>query len=144
MSILSLLGRRPFAEKSEIIDFVRNSKNFEPAKEDLSKADALLIFKTSKQQTWLVSTSERMYCILDDLRNDKPNINWSMQKNNIATMDQIILPINTQDKSNTSGLVDIGPKHTEWYFTKQLFSDTPIDKSIHDLIKKTMLKIDTD
>lgn len=144
MSILSLLGRRPFAEKSEIIECVRNSKNYEDDKEDINKADAILIFKTSKQQTWIVSTSERMYCILDDLRNETPHINWSMRKDSIANNDDITLPIKTRDKSNTSGLVDIGTKHTDWYFSKQLFSATPIEESIRSLISRTMLKKNND
>jgi len=140
MSIASfLLGRRPFAEKSDIIEFVKNSKDYGPEKEDLSKADALLIFQTSKQQTWLVSSSERLYCILDDLREDKPHINWSMPKETIISLGKINLPIKSRDETINSGLVDIGPRHTNWYFSKRLFSKVPIEKSIYDLMQKTML-----
>jgi hypothetical protein len=139
MSVASfLLGRRPFAERSEIIEFVKNSENYDPEKDDLSKADALLIFQTSKQQTWLVSSSERLYCILDDLRKDKPHINWSMPKATIISAGKINLQIKTRDETVNSGLVDIGPTHTNWYFSKRLFSKVPIKKSIYDLIQKTM------
>ena len=62
------IGRSDFASPEEIKEFIRRSKNFDKSKEDPSTAHPLLIFKTSKQQTWLVATPERLYCVLDDLR----------------------------------------------------------------------------
>jgi hypothetical protein len=141
MSVVSfLLGRRPFADKSEIIEFIKNSKHYDAAIEDKSIADALLIFQTSKQQTWLVSNSERLYCILDDLRKDKPNINWAMHKSKVISSGKINLTITSRDETDNSGRVDIGPRHTNWYFTKRLFSNSPVEDFIYALIQKTMLK----
>ncbi len=134
-----LLGRRDFYSKNGIIKFVKNSKNYDSDKEDLDQADALKIFETSKQRTWLVSTNKRLYNILDDNRKNKPHINWSIPKRNIITDNKISLDIITHDYSEKSGLVDIGSKHEGWFYSKNLFNKSNIKKEIQNLIKRTML-----
>ena len=132
------LGYRDFMSKSEITSFIRKSKHFDAQKEDPKDAGALLIFQTSKQQTWIVSTSERLYCILDDIRKDNPNINWSMPKDAILKGNRMTLDITTREKSDKTGLVDIGSKHRNWLFTKWLFENTKIEDRIQDLIYRKM------
>lgn len=140
MSVTSfLLGRRPFMEKGEIIKFIVNSKDYDQETEELFKSDALLIFQTSKQQTWLVATSERLYCLLDDLREEEPHINWSIPKVEIISKDKVTLQVKSRNDTADSGLVAIGPKHPSWYYSKRLFSAEPIEKRICDLLQKTML-----
>jgi len=140
MSIVPIiLGRRNFKTKGEIIEFVKNSKNYNPKKEFLDDSEALLIFQTSNQQTWLVSTKERLYCILDDIRKDKPNINWSVPKERLTTEDKVNVEIKIRDKSERTGLLDIGPNHRNWFFSKDLFKGVDINNMIRGLISKTML-----
>jgi hypothetical protein len=140
MKISSIvLGRRDFYSKEEIIDFARNSKNYNPEEENIHDAEALMIFQTSNQQTWMVSTNQRLYCILDDIRNDEPNINWSLAKERLSDGEQVTIAIKSRDKSEKTGLVDIGPEHKNWLFSKQLFKEQNVDKSIRQLIKNKML-----
>jgi len=139
MKLIELLsGRADFASKAEIIQYVQNSKNFDPAREDLSKAEALLFFSTSKQHTWLVATSEQLYCVLDDIRKDRPHINWSMPRSRLFDGDQVIAKINTRDKSEFTGLLDITDEHHGWLYTKRLFSDASPAQRINDLLTSTM------
>ena len=48
-------GRDELLPKEQIIEQIRSSPAFVAAEEDVEKAEALLIFRTSRQQTWLVS-----------------------------------------------------------------------------------------
>lgn len=133
--IKNLLGRRDYYSKDEIIQFINNSKHYNSHLEELGKATALLFFQTSKQKTWLVSTNKRLYCILDDNRKNKPNINWSISKQNLLDSE-----INTRDYSEEMGLVDIGPEKN-WFYSKRLFIEsdikTSIIKEIFSLILRT-------
>jgi hypothetical protein len=135
-----VLGQRDFYSEQQIKESIRDSKNFDPTKENPSDADALLIFETSKQQTWIVSTSERLYCILDDIREEKPHINWSMQRDRVLSQDQLLLEIETKEHTNTTGLVDIGTDHKNWLYSKKLFASKSVDENIRELIKKQMLE----
>jgi hypothetical protein len=139
MKLTELLsGRADFESKTEITQYVRNSKNFSPATEDPSKAEALLIFSTSKQHTWLVSTSERLYCILDDLRKDRPHINWSMPRSRLFDGKKFIANIRTREKNEVTGLLDVTESHQDWLYTKRLFSEVPLEKRVRDLLTSTM------
>lgn len=134
-----ILGRRNFKTKDEIIEFVKNSKNYDPKKEFLHDSEALLIFQTSNQQTWLVSTKERLYCILDDIRKDEPNINWSIPKGRLVSKGGVNIEIRAGNKSEKTGLLDIGTDHRNWLFSKDLFEQVDISNSIRSLINKTMI-----
>ena len=72
------LGRGELKSPIEIIAAIRESPDFDPRKEDIADAEALLIFQTSKQQTWLVATRTRLYCVLDDLRRSFRPVRWSL------------------------------------------------------------------
>jgi hypothetical protein len=121
-----------FRTEDEVRLSIKKSKNYEG--EDPSTAQYLIIFKTSKQRTYLVVTTKRLYCIIDDSRKDAPHINWSMEKSSLKDNGQIIINISERDKTEKTGLVDIGPKHKNWLFTKKLFEDKDIVSSIKDLI----------
>lgn len=137
--IAKLLGRRDFYKQQEIIDIARNSKHYNSQLENLSQAEALKIFQTSKQRTWLVSTNERMYCILDDNRKEIPHVKWSIPKSNLIYGDKVSIEIKRQNYSEKSGLVDIGQRRN-WLYSKKLFNKLTIEESIKNLITKTMLK----
>ena len=132
-------GRPDFASKSEIIDFARKSKSFDAVSENLQHADALTIFSTSKQHTWLVATDKRLYCILDDIRKDQPHINWSMPRRDLVAGKDVIVPVSSREKSEFTGLVDIGDAHHDWLYTKRLFSTESVEERIRKLVAGTML-----
>ena len=131
--------RNSFETKEGILNSIRDSKNFDETIEDPAKADALIIFMTSKQHTWLVCSEHRLYCVLDDLKNRKPHINWAMSKSLLVSHTEVTVAIKTRDKSKDTGLVDIGDKHRNWLYTKKLFMSEPIDKMIKELITRQII-----
>ena len=131
--------RNSFESKEVIIDSIRNSKNFTDKNEDTQKADALIIFMTSRQHTWLVCTEERLYCILDDLKNKRPHINWSLPKSELVHDSKLIIKINSRNKTADTGLVDIGENHRGWLYSKKLFLSQPIETMIRKLISRQIL-----
>lgn len=131
-------GRGDFASKTDIMDYIKNSKNFDPNKENPRQSEALLIFSTSKQHTWLVASSERLYCILDDIRKENPHINWSMAKFALISGNQVTIQLKTRPHTDNTGLVDISDDHRDYLFTPRLFSDAPIEERIAKLIQNNM------
>lgn len=132
-------GRLDFKSKSEIIEFVRNSKNFDPEGENLEQAVALLFFITSKQYTWFVATKKRLYCILDDIRKDAPHINWSMSRQALVAGDKVVVNVSSREKSEFTGLLDIGDEHRGWLYTKRLFSKEPVENRFRKFIAGAMI-----
>tara|TARA_B100000315_G_C14442213_1_gene525235 strand:+ start:435 stop:845 length:411 start_codon:yes stop_codon:yes gene_type:complete len=121
-----------FRAEKDIKSCIKNSKNYE--EEDPMSTNLLLIFSTSKQRTYLVASSKRLYCILDDIRKDVPRINWSLRRNSLKSNGQIIINILSRDKTEKTGLVDIGSNHKNWLFSKKLFERLDIVSSIKNLI----------
>ncbi len=127
-----------FRSESEIKKCIRSSKNYE--NEDTSSAKSFLFFSTSKQRTYLVATMERLYCILDDSRKDKPHINWSLPREKVADANGLVFSITSRVKSDKTGLVDIGPQHKNWLFSKKLFQSSSIESSMKEVIESSMYK----
>jgi len=130
-----------FHTENEVKEFIKNSKNFDSSKESTPDSDALIIFETSKQKTWLVTTKERLYCILDDNRTQTMNINWSISRNTLISDKEVKLNINTKDRNQAIGLVDIGDQHKDWLYSKSLFEDRDISIQIKSLIANKMVDI---
>jgi len=120
-----------FKSENEIKSFIRNSRNFEQSAENPEKAHALLIFKTSKQQTWLVATRKRLYCILDDNRKDQLNINWSERRENL---EQELDNVKAYSLDERKTVVDIGSKHKGWLYSRNLFPNKPVEEAINNFI----------
>ncbi len=76
-------GLRPFAELNEIISTVKRSKYFNSVNEDINNATKIQLLDTSQQRTYLVSTGERIYKIVDDRRSNSPKIQWSRKINKV-------------------------------------------------------------
>lgn len=129
-----LLGRRDFYAQKDIIRWVTKSKNYNPDKENLDQAKTLNFFHTSKQKAWLILTNERMYCVLDDNRKETPVVKWSIPKSKLIDDNKISINIKIRDHSEKSYMVDIGPI-TGWLFSKKLFTDVDIKRSIEKLIE---------
>lgn len=134
-----LLGYSDFKPDEEIKAFIVHSKNFDQAIENAKNAQALLIFETRRQHTWLVSTENRLYCVLDDVERGGGHINWSMSKDEIVSGNKINLKLSTREKSHKTGLVDIGEAHTNWLYSKGLFRRGDIIGRINELITKKMM-----
>ncbi|SRR5216684_2762924 len=137
MLVNFLLGKRDLKGPDEIANFIKNAPEFDPNTEHPEKSGALLLFRTSQQQTWLIATSERLYCILDDVREPKPQIKWVMQKSELVSSGDLIVPISVSEHSRNSGRLDIGT-HKNWLFSKALFTATPVEEAVATLIRKQM------
>jgi hypothetical protein len=131
--------REDFESDEGISRCISNSKNFNPETENPSGADPLLIFSTSKQRAWFVATSERLYCIVDDLRKEKPRINWSIPKRKLVSDETVSVKLITREKNELSGFIDIGGTHPNWLYTKRLFVDDHVKNQIRSLIKRKMI-----
>lgn len=99
--------------------------------------DLFLLFKTSKQRTWLVFTNERLWCILDSekTQTNKRLIQWKLYYDEITR-------INAKESARKSGrmLVDIGPR-TNWLYSPSLHPDQEdLENEIRSLIERAKLQ----
>jgi len=80
--------------------------------------DALLIFGTKKQHTWLVTTSGQLHCILDSKNTWTAGrlLQWSM-----STSGAINVKARKRSRYKNSGLVDIG-RRQNWLYSLRLFA----------------------
>ncbi|HLG54134.1 MAG TPA: hypothetical protein VI485_02310 [Vicinamibacterales bacterium] len=132
-----LLGRGDFKSVDQIIDLVRSHARFEPAREEKSSAEALLIFQTSKQQTWLVATPRGLYCVLDDLNKGSTRVQWAIPSTELISDGTVTAKTSARDKSERTGLLDVNGRR-DWLFSKKLFAAKRIEASVRDLISKAM------
>ena len=132
-------NRSDFASESDIKKTIRKSKNFDEAKESPIQSAALLLFATSRQQTWLVCTPERLYCILDDLKNPRPKVNWSMKREDIVSEGKVTVSLRAHSRTEKTGSVDISQLHQRWLFSHKLFKDGDVVEKIRLLIANQML-----
>ncbi len=138
-------GRDELLSEKEIIGQIREAPEFDAARETVEKAEALLLFQTSRQQTWLVSTEERLYCLLDDKSKREPELRWVVPRAELVDEGRFVLPIQTRNNSANTGLIDLGPRHANWYFSKSLFdtdtraADVKVASAVEQLVTKKML-----
>src|SRR5258706_6174623 len=114
------LGTDEFKSPEEIIELIRTSDQFDAPQEDTAGAEALLVFQTSKQQTWLVATRARLYCVLDDLNKSFTRVQWSISADKLIANGQVAVQISASDKTERTGRLNIGD-HRNWLFSKKLF-----------------------
>lgn len=134
----SLLGYRNFSSEPEIRRSIEQSKYYDASKESPEDAGSLLIFDTSRQHTWLVATGERLYFVLDDVRQPAPRVRRSVPRSELKAHPDGAVAVITRPKSAHAGLVDIGLRRRGWLYSKRLFSsDRPIDSAVNDLLAAT-------
>ncbi len=131
----TLLGYRSFASEPEIRRSIEQSKYYDASKESPEGAGSLLIFDTSRQHTWLVATGERLYFILDDVRQPALRIRRSVPRSELRVQPDGGVAVVTQPKSVHTGLLDIGLRRRGWLYSKNLFpSERPIERAVNDLL----------
>jgi hypothetical protein len=133
-----LLGWREFKSREEIVRYIVNSVNFDSTTESPESAKALLLFQTAKQRTWLVATRERLYCVLDDVRKPEPHINWSLPRRQVIEDGNVVLDIRPHDRTERTELVDFGPEHRRWLYTRDLFERGDVASAIREFLEKAM------
>jgi hypothetical protein len=132
------LGVGEFKSPAEIIKLISRYNKLRDDMDNLSRAEILLIFQTSRQQTWLVVSQMGIYCILDDLNNSFTRVKWFMNKRELVDNREIIADITTRDKTDKTGFLNIGARRN-WLFSKMLFLDESIETRIRGLISRIMI-----
>jgi hypothetical protein len=103
-------GSDGFLTKDGIEELVAKSGLLEP---DEKVKKSLLLFQTSEQRTWLVSTGKHLFCVLDDesTRQSGRLIQWKEATDSIKRV--------TSWREGTRYAVDIG-KHGSWLYSPHL------------------------
>jgi hypothetical protein len=137
-----LLGSaEEFKSPPDIFRVIAGSPQFDPSMESVTTAEPLLIFQTSKQQTWLVATPKRLYCVLDDLGRSFTRVQWSIPRERLVTENKVSVSIASRErreKSERSGLLDID-NHRSWLYSKKLFASESRESQVKRLIARRML-----
>ncbi|ROO76018.1 hypothetical protein EDB69_0694 [Vibrio crassostreae] len=113
-----------------ICRFNRNQPDLD---QDHSKVRLLNIFKTSKQRTYLAVKGNFVYCVLDDARESKPKVMWVAPKKTLINNGKLV-KLNLRDKTENTGIIDLGKQHKDWLYSKKLFKNSSIEKEL----KKTI------
>ena len=91
----------------------------EAADEELSQ---VLVFKTSKQQTWFTATDQGIECRIDDTRPGRGGLQWVIPKRQAREILKMgTFFVNPGYKART-GTFTLGPKRN-WLYSKSLFPE---------------------
>jgi hypothetical protein len=87
----------------------------------------LLVFSTSRQRTWLVTTNRYLYCVLDGEKTREAGrlLQWRLALESAK-------PVVARRKNARIGLLSIGPRRN-WLYSLKLFS-TP--ESLEDSVRQ--------
>jgi len=125
--------RKTFASQSEIRQAVADK--YVARRENFADAGLLLIFTASQQRTWLVATQGALYLVTDRLKEDAPKALWRLDRADVMRGNSLDLPIRVDPNTERTGKVTIGGKG-ERVFSKDLFTDVPIDQRIQTFVEK--------
>ncbi len=125
---------RQFLTVPEIKASIKGSKNYTLDGTDPESAGALLFFQNSIQQTWLVRTEKRVYCILDDRHKTKEHVSWSIALHEVVDetgKPKIKITATERETANDmSGYLNFGDRHNGWLYSKKLFASDKPDERI--------------
>lgn len=128
---------RTFYSREKIIDHVTNSVNFNKhlneAEETLDNAVAILLFESSKQKSWMVGTNFRIYKILDDRRQDTPQINWSKKIVALMNKETKKLVYKLGDYKDSLSKVKFPHRDKEYLVSKRFFVNSPFEDAMERL-----------
>ena len=132
-------GARRFRTVDEIKESITQSKNYRLDMTSPSSALPLLIYQTRLQQTWLIKTLKRLYCLLDDLRKPDAHVNWSLDMSEVVEAGEVKLEIKVrlpEKPTETAGQIDFGPKHKGWLFSTKLFTVRSVEEELRAFLLK--------
>lgn len=93
------------------------------------KLTEALVFKTSKQQTWLTVTEEGLSCRIDDVREGRGGPQWRLSKAEArAILSSEAYRVNAGYKVRT-GTFSIGSRRS-WLYTKALYPEPEYLRSV--------------
>ena len=125
------LEKHSFYSKKDILDLFKEAERAKLMLKNEVIQDALLIFQTTKQQTWLISSNFHLYCLLDDEQTRKKGnmMQWRMRHGEALAF------IEAQPYKEKTGLLHIGNRRN-WLYSKALFpSMEGIEIAVKQLIE---------
>ena len=130
--VMAVLGYKAYLQPPE-----QSSEN-EPEEavndEAEEKLKSILVFKTSKQKTWLSTSGQGLSCHIDDSRKGKGGPQWTLTKTQIAEiLNSNSYHVNPGYKVKT-GVFTIGPRRN-WLYSKVLF---PEPDYLHGVLKQLL------
>lgn len=125
--VMAYLGWRTYLKSPEQEpEKEPGTPNDETADEQIKE---ILVFKTSKQKTWLTVTGQGLECRIDDTREGKGGPQWVLTKELAQSiLNSESFHVNPGYKVNT-GTFTLGPRRN-WLYTKSLFPDPDYLKGI--------------
>ncbi len=92
--------------------------------------ETLLLFRTARQRTWLLTTPGYIYCILDDEKTRLKNSAIQWKQSTTQNM-----PVQTRESARKNAVIDIGDK-TNWLYSRRLFPDgAALEKKVRSMIE---------
>jgi hypothetical protein len=116
---------RRFYQREQIVDLLRKRYRDDQFEENHD----LLIFDTSKQHTWLIASDHRLYCVIDNRKENKPKVLWRIRKDELKSRQ--IRPIEIEDYDSSFGIIRIGGKRIRKY-SRSLFNATELKRELFD------------
>lgn len=125
-SPIALVAEDGFLTEQGIEDTIRRSGLPDSGEEIVNH---LLLFKTRRQRTWLVSTTVSLFCLLDDDKTPAGErvIQWRQPKS--AAREVKTRPYN---KNPDCGLVDIGQRKN-WLYSLNLHNPSVLESRVRGL-----------
>jgi hypothetical protein len=88
----------------------------------------MLLFTTPTQRSWLAVNGLSLFCVLDDLRKEKPTVQWLANRTDAH-------PVRANyDHSTTSGILHLGTHGRDWLYSKDLFQDRDVVDAVRQFI----------
>lgn len=107
-----------------------------PQNEDFERAEALLIFESARQKTWLIATNLRLYCLFDIAAEERPRVKWKIDKSHLVSDDDgVIVKLSLRESTRRTGFIQINDKNPRKY-SKLLFTMAPITRAIRIMLMK--------
>jgi hypothetical protein len=93
--------------------------------------DSILIYRTTRQATWLIITTHQVFCVLDDERTRAKArlIQWNIPLSSAQ-------PIRARVSNRGSNVIDIGPKRNWLYSSSLHHIDTELENKVANIISK--------
>lgn len=121
------IGPGGFFTKEGVRQLVENSGMVAPGE---AVSDAIVIFRTPKQRTWLVATDRQLFCVLDDddTRASGRLIQWRLSHDEAR-------PVRAEVLNYRIGGLRVGPR-SKWLYSRELFPDAEdLERAVEQLIR---------
>lgn len=135
--IAAIVARRGYKEYLEPLE-QENDPDTATVVAPPPSPEELLVFKTSKQKTSLITKGKRIECHLDDIRPNRRGHQWTLSGDEIARILKARdYAVNPGYRART-GMFSIG-SHKNWLYSKQLFPEPEyLHGALTDLMNKTL------